>query len=397
MIKFYLSSSVAVLAAFSLAACSGHSMGQVLPGTGSSESISQPGSAFQNGIEDADGTDKAAAPNVFIKLNKGSVPKGSVSVTVILTKVGSKAVKPPKKKITNLTKCSAGCSVPGPTSAAGKDTFTVSVFTGKNGKGKLLRFGTVTGKVKATTTTLKAKTLFGNVASAVVTVSPAGKAGTASTATVTIAAKDAAANAITGTYYKPITVTDGDTSGATTLTGGSGGTTLSRTITSSTQGVKLNYTGLAITSATLTPGGTGVTGTPGTFTVSGATIVAVISPVSTVSASELDLYATSGTGSSGTVTASEAGWTNSPFNQTITFTIGTSGGNCAGGTVASFLLGAAGSNLNAKTVSANPAANSNAGPNAGSCTLTLTGGGGATFPVKVTYTTTGIGINGKHQ
>jgi hypothetical protein len=373
MTKVYPSSFVALLAAVSLAACSGHSMGQVLPGAGSPDAVS-PAFAQSNAM-DADGVDKAAPPNVFIKLNKASVPKGSLSVTVTLTKVGKKAIKPPKKLVTNLTKCTKGCSVPGPVSAAGSDTFTVSVFNAKNGKGKLLRFGTVAGKVKSTKTTLTAKTLLGNVATVVVG-GAALVAGAASTPAISIAATDASGNPVTGAYYKPITVTDSDTSGATTLSTG--------TLAASTTPLTLNYTGLIFTGATLTPGGTAVTGTPGTVTVSGGTISTVISPTPTTP-NQIDLYSTSGTGSTANVVTSQAGWTGS-FGKTFTFATapGTPNPNCS--TFVVTLLN------NVFTVATNTSAQS-----AGNCTLNITGGGGQTASIKLTYTTTGIGINGKHR
>jgi hypothetical protein len=335
-----------------------------------------------------EGVDAAAAPNVFVKLNAASVPKGSISVAVTLTKVNSKAVTP-KKTVTTLTKCTAGCTVPGPVSAAGTDTFTIVVYNGKTGTGKILRSGTLTGKVKATKTTLTAPTLLGTVAS-VVLGTAAGVAGTAATGAsakaITVSAKDASNNVVTGTFANTFTVTDADTSGATSLTGGASGTALSRTFTASTQTLKISYTGLAIVSATLKPGGTGITGAVSTFTVTNADVTGVISPAPTT-ANQIDLYATSGTGSSATLTLSQKGW-GTPYGKKFAYVTAGSGAppNCGSYTITPASNGGVVYTIAAKVTAA-----------AGACAMTVTGGAGRTKVVTLTYTTTGIGINGKHQ
>jgi hypothetical protein len=376
MVKlFKLPSVLAVFAAISIAACSGQSATQLLP-------------AANAGFPTSDGVsvpDKAAAPNVFIKLNKASVPPGSVSVTITLTKVGKKAVKPAKKTTTNLTKCSAGCTVPGPVSAAGSDTFTIAVFNAKSGKGKILRSGTLVGKVKATKTTLTAKTLAGTVATVAVG-SATGASGTASAPVITVTAKDASNNILTGTFANTFTITDADTSGATTLTGGASGTTTSRTFTASTQSLVVNYTGLAIAPVALNPGGTGITGTAGTFTVTNADIVAGIVPAPTTPL-EIDLYATSGTGSSATLTLTQAGWSGA-FARNFTYATAASGAtpNCS-----SYGITPASGAASVYTISATGSAV------AGTCAMTVTGGGGRTKVITLTYSSTSIGINGRHK
>jgi len=381
---FRLTSVLAVSAAISLAACSGHSAGQVLPGTNPGFPVgSDRASTLMPGA--LAGVDAAPTPNVFVKLNAASVPKGSVSVAITLTKVGTKAVKPPKKTVTNLTKCTAGCTVPGPVSAAGSDTFTIVVTNGKSGAGKTLRSGTLVGKVKATKTTLTSPTLLGTVATVVV-ANGTGVAGTASAPSLAVTAKDASNNVVTGTFANTFTVTDADTSGATTLTGGASGTASVRTFTASTQNLKVNYTGLAIVSASLKPGGAGITGTTGTFTVTNADVAAVIVPTPQT-ANEIDLYATSGTGSSATATFSQKGW-GSPFNKKFAFATAATGAhpNCSSYTITP----GTGTGV-AYTVKAT------ATPSYGACAMTVTGGAGRTKVITLTYTTTGIGINGRHQ
>jgi hypothetical protein len=402
-----LSKLSSVLAAFmvvSLAACSGHSTGQVLPGT-NPDAMPAPGAqspaigaglrfhpdAPGGAIDDVDSPDKAAASNVAIKLGGTSISVGSKSVVVTLTKQGSKAVKPPKKTVTNIgaakgdVKCTTakGCTVPGPAAKAGSDTFTVQVYDTAGGKGHVLAVGTVVGKIKAKKTTVPAN-LKKNVATAVVG-STSGVPGTAKAATaLSLTIKDADGNAVVGTFNNPVTVTDSDTSTATALAGSkSTGTSKSRVYAASGGTLTISYTGKLITSAKLTPSGSGVVGTAGSFTVNPSSVTGVISPAPTV-ANEIDLYATSGTGSSATLTVGQLGWSGS-FGGTFSYAV--AGANCTSYTITP----ASGTAATVYTVVAKSTAA------AGKCTMTVTGGVAKTLPITLTFTTTGIGINGKHQ
>jgi hypothetical protein len=381
-----LPSVLAVSAAISLAACSGHSGGQVLPDT-------NPGPAFG----DAGVIDATPATNVAMKISAASISPGSKSVVVTLTKQGTKAVKPAKKTITNFTgtgsiKCTKGCTVPGPAAAAGTDTFTVVIFDGLKGKGNQLATLAVTPKIKTSKTTVSV-TLMKIVKTAAV-ASSTGAAGTAkAAAALALTVKDADGNPVTGTFNNPVTVADADATTATTLSGGTG-SAKSQVFSSSTQTLKLAYSGLAILSPKITPSGSGITGTAGTFTVTLGNIVAVIVPTPKTT-NQIDLYALSGTGSSATIALTQPGWQGGAFNNAFTTSIAFGSGNCgAGSSVAGYTITGGGASFAA---SVNAAINSGSGPVAGTCTLTVTGGAGQTLPVVLTFTTTGIGINSKHQ
>jgi hypothetical protein len=368
----------AILAAIStvaLSACSGGAGGMSpLPLAASSLARA---AAMQ--LHGNDQPDKAAATNVAIALNAASISLGSKSVTVMLTKVGSKKAK--GKLTTNLSKCTKGCTVPGPQSAAGKDVFSITIYDGLNGKGNALATGPVTGTVKKTKTTLKAS-LKKNVKSVAV-AAVTGTAGTATPATaLAMTIKDADGNAVVGTYVNPVTLTDSDASGATTLSGGNSGTATSQVFADSTHVPMLAYSGLAIASATLTPSAAGASTTPGTFSVSGDSIHGSISPAPTTP-DEIDLYATSGTGSSSTLTLTQPGWTGS-FAKNFTYALGGTANNCTSYSVTP--ASGAGSLF---TVSAQNSAA------AGTCILTATGGAGMTKVITLTYTTNSIGVNGK--
>jgi hypothetical protein len=396
--RFRLPSILAMSAAISLAACSGHSGGQVLPNTDPGFGADRAG--VQPLFGDADGIDaKPPATNVAVKLGGVSLSSGAKSVVVTLTKQGTKAVKPAKKTITNFTgagsiKCTTtkGCTVPGPQAAAGSDTFTVVTFDALKGKGSQLATLTVVAKIKATKTTVNV-TLKKIVKTAAV-ANANGTAGTAKAATaLALSVKDADGNVVVGTYNNPVTVADADATTATTLSGGVG-SAKSQVFSSSTQSLKLAYSGLAIVSPKITPSGSGIAGTAGTFTVSLGNIAAVIVPTPKTT-NQVDLYALSGTGSSATIALTQPGWKGGAFNNAFTTSLAFGSGNCgANSGAAGYKITGSGA---AFTTAINATLNSGNGPNAGKCTLTVTGGAGKTLAIVLTWTTTGIGINGKHQ
>jgi streptogramin lyase len=118
----------------------------------------------------------------------------------------------------------------------GNDTFTISQFDGPNATGTLLGSGsttvTVTPAAFAVTVTLD-----GTVASITIAFANLPPAGSPGTATVVVMAKDADGNTIVGpgNYTLPITLTDNDLSGATTLS--------TTSVTGPGVSVTLNYNG----------------------------------------------------------------------------------------------------------------------------------------------------------
>jgi hypothetical protein len=151
---------------------------------------------------------------------------------------------------------------------------------------------------------------------------PAGTAGTAFSQTVIIAVKDAAGNTIVGSYANPVTLSDGDTSGATTLATSGSDNPSALQLLSSSDNATLSYTGLAIAGATISAAATGATAGNGSFTPTLQPIVVTTGDTQNPSFAGVDFYATSGAGSSGSFTISEIGWTNAPYSKTLTVTPG---------------------------------------------------------------------------
>jgi hypothetical protein len=212
-----------------------------------------------------------------------------------------------------------------------------------------------------------------------ITGTPSGTAGTAfgSPSTLTLAVKDADGNTITGTYANTVTLADSDVSGVqgSQLTVNSGTAATSVTTTQSSDVLKINYGGLAIAAATLTASATGATSGTATFTPV-LSAIAYTGPLNG-STPELDLYMPSGTGSTGSFTASEVGLTNSPYNKSLN--AGTSGCGSIG-----TISPASGTSFTFTVV---------ASPSAGTCTITVTDGLGQSKGVTGTYTTSGFGVN----
>jgi len=130
----------------------------------------------------------------------------------------------------------------------------------------------------------------------------------------------------------------------------------------------MSYNGNAITSATITASATGATSNSVTFTPASAAIV-YTGNLNGSGNPEIDLYAPlgGGTGSTGTFTATQAGYSN------ITYT-----GGSACSTFAT--IAQSGSTFTVTAI---------ASPVAGTCTITLDGFNGSTQNVIITYTSFG--------
>ncbi len=205
---------------------------------------------------------------------------------------------------------------------------------------------------------------------------------------VTITAKGSNGKAITGPYAKPIKLTDSDKTGATVLQINGKPASGKNTLNSSTDNVTLKYTGLAIKPAKFKASSKGAKAGKATFSPSLVDIVYSGPKVS--SAAEIDLTSStpSTAGYSGAFTATQAGWTGSfkkPFKYATSAVAGFTN-NCATAYVITPGSGALGTSYTVKGKS---------GAAAGECALTLTGGGGKTLRVLLTFTTTSVGVNGK--
>jgi hypothetical protein len=220
---------------------------------------------------------------------------------------------------------------------------------------------------------------------------PVGAAGTAiAGAKLTLTAKGSNGKAITGTYPTPITLANSDKSGATTLLINGKAASKKNTVKKSTDKIALKYSGRAIAAVTFTASAKGVKKpAKATFTPTVAGIVYTGPLVS--SAPEIDLTSSTPatTGYSGSFTATQAGFTApypGAFAQSLSAVTGFTN-NCATAYTIAPASGAAGSSF---TISGA------AGAAAGECLLTLTGALGQTKAVLLTFTTTSVGVNGRH-
>jgi len=310
------------------------------------------------------------------------VGNGSNSVTITLNSVNGSTTLPTgltASVTSTIVGSNCPCTVNGPLVPPGSDNFSFTTYDGASATGNEIATYTNTYTVTpGVANTQTGVTLEGIPHTFTITGVPSGTAGTAfaSPATLTLAVKDADGNTITGTYANPVTISDSDTSGSLgsqlSINGGSYGTSV--TSTASTDVLKLNYGGLAIATATLSASATGATTGSASFAPTRAAIV-YSGPLDGATP-EIDLYAPSGTGSSGSFTASEAGWTGATYGKSLSAT--TSG--CGSiGTVSP----ASGTSFTFTIV---------ASPAVGTCTITLSDGLGETTPVKGTYTTNGFGL-----
>jgi hypothetical protein len=219
--------------------------------------------------------------------------------------------------------CASSCS--GSIDAPlGPDLFSVKLYDAPNGGGNLLSTAGIAQTVVMNQTNTIAMVTNGVVAAFALAVGTAA-AGTPGAVTVTVNALDSDGNTIAGpgSYVDAdgnpvtITLTDSDTSGATALSGA----TVSRPAV-----ITLNYTGLAIAPATIAASAAGFPNR----TVSFAPVLSpIVMMMNNTPNPAFNVVLASPTGPRSTVrfTVTEAGWTEAPFNQTMSLTQGTGCGN----------------------------------------------------------------------
>lgn len=185
----------------------------------------------------------------------------------------------------NVTPASSGCkAVNGATQCTffvkvpvGKDIFNVAAYSGKNGTGNQLSTGTVPQKVAAGLPAVIVVTMSGVVHSIAVTLgNPNLPAGTSGQTPVYVTAYDALGAAIVGpgNYSVPVTVTDNDTSGATTLS--------STTARGPDAALTLSYSGHSLTTASIGASAHGVTTvTPASFVPTPTVVSDFVVPLGT--------------------------------------------------------------------------------------------------------------------
>lgn len=195
---------------------------------------------------------------------------------------------------------------------------------------------------------------------------------------------------ISGAYANAVTLTDSDNLGGTQLLVNGEPASSKNAVTGSTSVITLNYTGLAIDPATF--GAKAAGAKPGSAKFAPKLSAIAYSGPKNGSSPEINLYSTSGNpGFSANFTATEKGWTGK-YKKAFTYAFkGISGqtNNCPGAGGA-YTVTPASKNLGTKySVQATNSAS------AGECMMTMTGGGGKTLAIKLTFTTTSIGINGR--
>ncbi|MBV8245603.1 MAG: hypothetical protein JOZ38_06760, partial [Candidatus Eremiobacteraeota bacterium] len=294
---------------FALAACGGGGGGNALPSGGGGANhmesvlfqivIPRTGSSTARKPQFVD----AATQSVTVAVNNGS------PTTVNTTASSSGCTSTPTK----LT-CSITVQAP-----AGSDTFAVNMYSAQNAGGSLLSSGTTTATIGSGSNVVTV-TMNGVPTKLVVSLSNAfPPTGSPSTITVNVIAYDATGAQIVGpgNYSVPVTLTDSDTSGHTSLTvnsvaGPSATGTLTydgnAAVTSASIGATASgVTGSNITPATLQPGsvshliagGSGaiailtINGTTYAFTPSGTGVAQVeVSNGSTISSTARQILAT---------------------------------------------------------------------------------------------------------
>ncbi len=201
-------------------------------------------------------------------------------------------------------------------------------------------------------------TLRGNAATVTVSGSALAANANIGSETLTVHAFDTDSNLIVspGAYNHPITLTDDDATGVTTLSVNGGTGASSVVVSSPADVVTLNYNGQAVNGFSIAASGTGITG--------GGTISSTVDDVTFPSGTTLDdaghgglvtdpnwgqqtVFFAQGSGTQ-VITAAELGFTNSPYNRSFDVSLSagcTSGniGSVSAGPATSFTITASGS------------------------------------------------------
>ena len=355
------------------------------------------------------------------------VSPGVKSVVITLTSVDGNAgaasgIKPnPVETDLNPPSCTAGCTVNGPPSPPGHlDAYSIVTYDTAGGTGAQLDRATASITPAAGQNNTVNVTLLGIPFTISLSGVPANwQANTAGqTADLTVTVADHAGATITGTYASTVKIADPDAettngtkvtctppnTGSTCVAALNAGVNSSVTIADSTNGVRLNYGGLAENPVALTSSNTDVTANSGT--AGGATFTPLLNAITSDAGNPTTFYTgggpgidlftndnTSSVGYSGTVSYGELGFTNTPYNKQLTTNPTGNTGACS--TFATIATGANASNETPFTATAI------ASPAAGVCTVTVTDSltdQPNTLPTfKVTYTTSGVNASSKHR
>ncbi|HTX57398.1 MAG TPA: hypothetical protein VMD47_09910 [Candidatus Acidoferrales bacterium] len=185
-----------------------------------------------------------------------TVPSNSQSVTITLNTVnGSSYSGTPTTA--NLSSSASGCTatsaqlscIVNVTAPSGTLVFTVAAYSGTNGGGTLLASGSVSVTTTGGQTVSAPLTLGGTIAKIAISISALTELGISGSFPVTVQAEDSNGNTILGTYTSPVTLTDSDTSGSTTIATSGGDSPPASELLSSGDTAMLVYNGGAMTPA----------------------------------------------------------------------------------------------------------------------------------------------------
>ncbi|HTW83096.1 MAG TPA: hypothetical protein VMD91_03380 [Candidatus Sulfotelmatobacter sp.] len=438
---------LALATVLALTACGGGGGGNTpVPGGGGGGQPTIAPSTAPSSTPTAAPSSKYATPTFYITIPKRAAAKKNgktpldISSSVESIKITLNTVNGnPPGSITgnpavankNSSNCGSGCTLTGPPSPFGSDSFTLTTYDQQNGVGNQLDIATQTFTIVQGTNNAETVTLQGIPVTITVTGVPApGVDASTSTAVggpssggIAVSELDADGNAITGTYMEPVTLADPDatqygsylTTGTcpATKTGYSSPTAAatSLTFTSDSSAGNFCYGGIGENPQTLTGSATGAyTVTSGTASFQPVLAVPVeLSGSATPTGVATDgggiaLFATTGLGSTGSITYTEAGWTDAPYGQALDAFANLA---CAppGGSFSNYATVAGAANGTSGTVFTVTAVGS---PTAGACPLTISdallsnttdsnglGDGVPLVELDTSYTSSSFSVNGK--
>ena len=271
---------------------------------------------------------------------------------------------------TNINMASCPCVAYGPDVPPGAANFTLAAYDQPNAGGNLIATASPTYTIVAGQANNENVTLNG-MPGALSLAIPSATSGTpfASPQSMSVTAKDADGNTILGAYAVPIAISDSDTSGATSIATSGSDNPPAGQLLGSSDTATIAYTGLAIAPVTIAVRANAATGSASFAPVLQPIVVTTnASPAPNPNFAGVDFRPGNPTE---TITASEVGWTNAPYNKSLTVAVPS---GCASiGNVAP----ASGTSFSA-TVSPSPVA--------GTCATTLSDGNGQSQPVTLAYT-----------
>lgn len=270
-IRNLLTTAAVAAIAISLAACGGGGGGGTLPSTG--------GGGGTAPITPTQGNAKAQmvinipAKSSSIAKNPKYISASTQSITVSLvsgsttTLLAEADLTPSSPGCTGVAGGGTQCTI-SLVAAAGQQTFKLVTYDQTGGKGNVLSSGEVVATLVAGQNTSVPLVLDGTAVNVSLVLTPSElPVGTPASTGIVVQALDADGNLIVGpgAFTNPITLTvTGDSYNTLALS--------TSTVTSPGQVVTLNYNGGTNVGSTITPSGSGITGTPATFAGSGALV-----------------------------------------------------------------------------------------------------------------------------